>query len=63
LFVAHAGRAYSSGRHERKARRRIAMAKGEIVTTGTCMTPLDLVAGDQVSADFGVLGAIRAGGD
>lgn len=31
---------------------------GEFVTTGTCMTPLAIVAGDHVTADYGVLGAI-----
>ena len=31
---------------------------GEFVTTGTCMTPLAVVTGDQVTADFGTLGTI-----
>lgn len=31
---------------------------GEFVTTGTCMAPLAVVAGDQVTADFGTLGTI-----
>jgi 2-keto-4-pentenoate hydratase len=31
---------------------------GEFITTGTCMTPLELVTGDFVSANFGVLGKV-----
>jgi len=31
---------------------------GQFVTTGTCMPPLEIRAGDAVSADFGALGRI-----
>ena len=31
---------------------------GEVVTTGTCATPLPIAAGDSVVVDFGVLGAV-----
>jgi 2-keto-4-pentenoate hydratase len=37
----------------------IALA-GQIVTTGTCMLPLELEPGDRVRADFGALGAVEA---
>ena len=37
-----------------------ALKPGEIVTTGTCMTPLEIEPGDHVVADFGVLGQIEA---
>jgi 2-keto-4-pentenoate hydratase len=33
---------------------------GEIVTTGTCVTPLEIDAGDKVIADFGDLGQVVA---
>ena len=32
---------------------------GEIVTTGTCLTPLPIAPGDNVVADFGQLGTVR----
>lgn len=38
----------------------IAALAGQIVTTGTCMVPLEVEPGDQVRADFGVLGAVEA---
>jgi len=38
----------------------IALEPGEIVTTGTCMTPLEIQPGDHVIADFGVLGRVEA---
>jgi 2-keto-4-pentenoate hydratase len=41
------------------SRRGETIAAGEFVTTGTCMAPLDVVEGDTVSADFGVLGALK----
>ncbi|HMB48151.1 MAG TPA: hydratase [Afifellaceae bacterium] len=31
---------------------------GEVVTTGTCMAPLEILSGDRVQADFGVLGTV-----
>jgi 2-keto-4-pentenoate hydratase len=38
----------------------IALEPGEIATTGTCMTPLEIQPGDHVIADFGVLGRVEA---
>ena len=38
----------------------VGLRSGQVVTTGTCMTPLELHAGDQVRADFGVLGVVEA---
>jgi 2-keto-4-pentenoate hydratase len=32
------------------------LEKGHLVTTGTCMEPLEIEAGDSVAADFGALG-------
>jgi 2-keto-4-pentenoate hydratase len=34
---------------------------GHIVTTGTCITPIPVEAGDQVRMDFGALGAVEVG--
>jgi 2-keto-4-pentenoate hydratase len=36
----------------------VPLRAGQVVTTGTCTTPLPIAAGDGVSADFGGLGAI-----
>lgn len=36
----------------------IGLQAGQFVTTGTCMPPLELAEGDEVLADFGVLGRI-----
>ena len=36
----------------------IGLQATQFVTTGTCMVPLELTAGDTVQADFGVLGRI-----
>ena len=36
----------------------LTLAQGEIVTTGTCLVPLEIGAGDHVSADFGRLGRL-----
>lgn len=33
---------------------------GEMVTTGTCMVPLEVSPGDEVIADYGLFGAISA---
>lgn len=33
---------------------------GDIVTTGTCVTPLAIAPGERVRADFGALGALEA---
>ncbi len=37
----------------------IPLQKGQVVTTGTCMVPLELQPGDRASADFGVLGRVE----
>jgi 2-keto-4-pentenoate hydratase len=34
----------------------IVLRAGQVVTTGTCMVPLAIEAGDEVEVDFGVLG-------
>ena len=34
------------------------LRQGALVTTGTCVAPLELVAGDVVEADFGVFGSM-----
>ena len=39
----------------------LTLKAGEVVTTGTCLTPLPIAPGDAVSADFGVLGRVSAG--
>jgi 2-keto-4-pentenoate hydratase len=31
---------------------------GEVVTTGTCLTPLSIAPGDAMTADFGALGYV-----
>ncbi len=36
----------------------ITLAAGQIVTTGTCLAPLEIEPGDEVSADFGILGRV-----
>lgn len=36
----------------------IGLNKGQFVTTGTCMPPLELTEGDTVEADFGPLGRV-----
>jgi 2-keto-4-pentenoate hydratase len=38
----------------------ITLGRGQVVTTGTCMQPMDVVPGDAVEADFGVLGKVSA---
>ena len=38
----------------------IALRAGEIVTTGTCLVPLPIEAGDDIDVDFGVLGRVTA---
>jgi len=37
----------------------VPLASGQVVTTGTCMKPLEIEAGDEVSVDYGVLGQVR----
>jgi 2-keto-4-pentenoate hydratase len=34
-----------------------------VITTGTCVKPVDIAAGDVVVADFGPLGQVTAGFD
>ena len=36
----------------------ITLHAAEVVTTGTCVTPLPIASGDEVEADFGVLGGV-----
>ena len=36
----------------------ITLNRGEVVTTGTCVTPLPIAPGDEVVADFGSLGEL-----
>jgi 2-keto-4-pentenoate hydratase len=36
----------------------ITLQAGQFITTGTCMTPLQIEPGDAVLADFGVLGQV-----
>ncbi len=36
----------------------VTLAAGQIVTTGTCVTPMEIRPGDVVSVDFGVLGRV-----
>lgn len=38
----------------------VTLAAGQFVTTGTCVVPLEIEAGDVVAADFGVLGVVSA---
>lgn len=39
----------------------IGLKAGQLVTTGTCATPMPVGAGDHVVADFGALGSARLG--
>jgi 2-keto-4-pentenoate hydratase len=36
----------------------VTLRAGQVVTTGTCLAPLPIVAGDEVAADFGPLGRV-----
>jgi 2-keto-4-pentenoate hydratase len=36
----------------------ITLKAGEVVTTGTCLTPLPIAPGDAMTADFGILGRV-----
>ena len=36
----------------------ITLNPGELITTGTCLVPLEFEQGDYVAADFGILGRI-----
>ena len=37
----------------------ITLAAGQFVTTGTCVVPMEIAPGDEVSAEYGVLGNVR----
>jgi 2-keto-4-pentenoate hydratase len=37
----------------------LTLAAGQVVTTGTCMVPLEIEPGDGVTADYGVLGRVE----
>jgi 2-keto-4-pentenoate hydratase len=39
----------------------ITLRAGEVITTGTCCTPLPIQAGDVFAADFGILGKVSVG--
>jgi 2-keto-4-pentenoate hydratase len=36
----------------------VTLKAGQVVTTGTCLVPLPIVPGDEVTCDFGVLGTV-----
>lgn len=38
----------------------IPLKAGQVVTTGTCLVPLPIQPGDQITIDFGVLGGLTA---
>ena len=40
------------------SRHGVTLAAGQIVTTGTCMVPLEIAPGDDVTADYGALGRV-----
>jgi 2-keto-4-pentenoate hydratase len=37
----------------------LTLRAGEVITTGTCMQPLDIVPGDHAIADFGTFGRVE----
>ena len=37
----------------------ITLRAGQVVTTGTCLVPLEIAPGDHVRMDFGVLGRVE----
>jgi len=37
----------------------VTLRAGQVVTTGTCLVPLEIDAGDHVRMDFGVLGRVE----
>jgi 2-keto-4-pentenoate hydratase len=45
------------------AKRGLGLKAGEIVTTGTCVKPVEISAGDTVVMDFGALGTVSCGFD
>lgn len=40
------------------SRHGLTLKAGEVVTTGTCVKPVEIAAGDRVEGDFGVLGRV-----
>ena len=38
----------------------LTLAAGAVVTTGTCLVPLEIQPGDRVAMDFGPLGRVEA---
>ena len=38
----------------------VMLMAGQVVTTGTCLTPIQVISGDKINADFGILGQIAA---
>lgn len=42
------------------SRHDLTLAAKQVVTTGTCLVPLEVGEGDEVSVDYGVLGQLRA---
>jgi 2-keto-4-pentenoate hydratase len=40
------------------SRHGVTLAAGQVVTTGTCLVPMEIAPGDEVSADYGVLGRV-----
>jgi 2-keto-4-pentenoate hydratase len=40
------------------SRHGVPLAAGQVVTTGTCVTPMEVGPGDEVSAEYGVLGRV-----
>jgi 2-keto-4-pentenoate hydratase len=38
----------------------VTLKAGEVVTTGTCMVPIEVLPGDRVTADCGAFGTISA---
>lgn len=40
------------------SRHGVVLAAGQIVTTGTCMAPMEIAPGDQVAAEFGIIGKV-----
>jgi 2-keto-4-pentenoate hydratase len=37
----------------------VTLRAGQVVTTGTCLVPLEIAPGDHVRMDFGALGAVE----
>ncbi|MDP4024337.1 fumarylacetoacetate hydrolase family protein [Methylobacterium sp. NEAU 140] len=42
------------------SRHGLTLGRGQVVTTGTCLIPLEIAPGDRVSVDFGGLGRVGA---